>query len=86
MDSNRWDRIQSVFHGAADLPKSQQRAFLVSACANDESLIADIQALLDEDEKAQQQAFMFGPPPLGPGAPALDGQGLCYSSSCKESL
>ena len=28
--------------------------------------------LLDEDEKAQQQAFMFGPPPLGPGAPALD--------------
>src|SRR6478735_540980 len=28
--------------------------------------------LLDEDEKAQQQAFMFGPPPLGPGAPPLD--------------
>jgi AcrR family transcriptional regulator len=28
--------------------------------------------LLDEDEKVQQQAFMFGPPPLGPGAPALD--------------
>ncbi len=51
MDSNRWDRIQSVFHGAADLPKSQQRAFLVSACAGDESLIADIQALLDEDAK-----------------------------------
>ena len=51
MDSNRWDRIQSVFHGAADLPKSQQRAFLVTACADDESLIADIQALLDEDAK-----------------------------------
>ncbi len=51
MDSNRWDRIQFVFHGAADLPKSQQRAFLVSACADDESLIADIQALLDEDAK-----------------------------------
>lgn len=28
--------------------------------------------LLDEDEKVQQQAFMFGPPPLGPGAPALE--------------
>jgi AcrR family transcriptional regulator len=28
--------------------------------------------LLDEDEKALQQAFMFGPPPLGPGAPPLD--------------
>lgn len=28
--------------------------------------------LLDEDEKALQQAFMFGSPPLGPGAPALE--------------
>jgi AcrR family transcriptional regulator len=28
--------------------------------------------LLDEDEKTEQQAFMFGPPPLGPGAPPLD--------------
>lgn len=28
--------------------------------------------LLDEDEKAQQQAFLFGAPPLGPGAPPLD--------------
>ncbi|MGE2712690.1 TetR/AcrR family transcriptional regulator [Mycolicibacterium litorale] len=28
--------------------------------------------LLDEDEKAQQEAFMFGPPPLGPDAPPLD--------------
>jgi AcrR family transcriptional regulator len=28
--------------------------------------------LLDEDEKVEQQAFLFGPPPLGPGAPALD--------------
>ena len=28
--------------------------------------------LLDEDEKAEQQAMMFGPPPLGPGAPALE--------------
>src|SRR6201990_2853646 len=28
--------------------------------------------LLDEDEKIQQQAFLFGPPPLCPGAPALD--------------
>jgi AcrR family transcriptional regulator len=28
--------------------------------------------LLDEDERASQQAFMFGPPPLGPDAPALE--------------
>ncbi|WP_407688112.1 TetR/AcrR family transcriptional regulator [Mycobacterium sp. HUMS_1102779] len=28
--------------------------------------------LLDEDERATQQAFLFGPPPLGPGAPPPD--------------
>lgn len=28
--------------------------------------------LLDEDEVIEQQAFMFGPPPLGPGAPPLE--------------
>lgn len=28
--------------------------------------------LLDEDEQVEQNAMMFGPPPLGPGAPPLD--------------
>lgn len=28
--------------------------------------------LLDEDEKASQQAFLFGPAPLGPDAPPLE--------------
>ena len=28
--------------------------------------------LLDEDEKVEQQALMFGPPPLGPGASPLE--------------
>lgn len=28
--------------------------------------------LLDEDEQASQEAFLFGPPPLGPDAPPLD--------------
>jgi AcrR family transcriptional regulator len=28
--------------------------------------------LLDEDERANQHAFLFGPPPLGPDAPPLD--------------
>jgi len=28
--------------------------------------------LLDEDERASQEAFLFGPPPLGPDAPPLE--------------
>ena len=30
------------------------------------------QALLDDDERAFQEQVLFGPPPLGPGAPPLD--------------
>jgi AcrR family transcriptional regulator len=30
------------------------------------------EALLDEHMRAFQDAFMFGPPPLGPGAPAVE--------------
>jgi AcrR family transcriptional regulator len=41
--------------------------------------------LLDEDEKAAQEAFLFGPPPLGPEAPPLERllafgrQRLCFA-------
>ncbi|KJF20019.1 TetR/AcrR family transcriptional regulator [Rhodococcus sp. ACPA4] len=31
-----------------------------------------MQALLDHTERELQHAFMFGPPPLGPGAPPID--------------
>ncbi|MDV3127056.1 TetR/AcrR family transcriptional regulator [Mycobacterium sp. 21AC1] len=36
------------------------------------SRAALMMVLLDEDEHAHQEAFMFGPPPLGPGAPPLE--------------
>jgi serine/threonine protein kinase len=52
MDSNRWTQIQSLFHNAADLPKSEQRAFLESACGDDDILLADVLALLEEDARS----------------------------------
>jgi serine/threonine protein kinase len=52
MDSNRWTQIQSLFHDAADLPKSEQRTFLESACGSDDILLADVLALLDEDARS----------------------------------
>src|SRR5579864_5682862 len=51
MDSNRWTQIQSLFHDAADLPKSEQRSFLAIACGNDDILLADVLALLEEDAR-----------------------------------
>jgi serine/threonine protein kinase len=49
MDSARWNRVQAVFHGAADLPRSEHPAYLRVACEGDESLIAEVEALLNED-------------------------------------
>jgi eukaryotic-like serine/threonine-protein kinase len=51
MDSARLERIQSLFHDAADLPESEQHAFLKAACGDDEGLIAQVKALLAEDAR-----------------------------------
>ncbi len=51
MDSSRWQRIQSLFHAAADLPSGEQRDFLKAACGEDEGLVADVLGLLQEDAR-----------------------------------
>jgi len=51
MDSTRWERIQSLFHDVADLPESEQRALLKTACGDDDGLMADVLALLEEDAR-----------------------------------
>ena len=49
MDSTRWRRIQSLFHGAAGVPQAEQKEFLEAACGNDEELIGEVLAMLDQD-------------------------------------
>src|SRR6266851_1795878 len=51
MDSARWDRIQSLFHDAADVPQGAQRVFLEAACRGDEDLIVEVLAMLDQDAR-----------------------------------
>ncbi len=51
MDSARWDRIQTLFHEAVELPESQRQAFLQNACADDDALIAEVLAMLREDQR-----------------------------------
>jgi serine/threonine protein kinase/tetratricopeptide (TPR) repeat protein len=51
LDRDRWGRIQTLFHEAAILPQAEQRAFLESACGEDEGLVADVLALLHEDAR-----------------------------------
>lgn len=49
MDSARWQRIQEVFHDAAGLPRPEQPSFLRKACGNDHEMIAEVNAMLDQD-------------------------------------
>jgi eukaryotic-like serine/threonine-protein kinase len=51
MNSTRWQRIQTLFHDTADLPPQEQRVFLKTACGDDEELIADVLAMLEEDAR-----------------------------------
>jgi serine/threonine-protein kinase len=52
MDSKRWEIIQTLFHGAADLPESERPAFLKTACGDDERLMAEVLALLEQDARS----------------------------------
>ena len=49
MDSTRWERMQSLFHEAADRPLDARTEFLKQACAGDDLLFADVSAMLDRD-------------------------------------
>jgi serine/threonine-protein kinase len=56
MDRERWDRIQVLFHEAAELPAAHQREFLEARCAGDPALVAEVLALLEED--ANSESFL----------------------------
>jgi serine/threonine-protein kinase len=49
MDSARWERMQALFHEAAELSETRRREFLAGACEGDTALASDVLALLEED-------------------------------------
>ena len=79
MDAQRWERIQDLFHRAADLPAAEQQSLLAAECAADPEMVAEVTALLREDASgsplldaglAQLADRMLGDPP----SPALPRQ------------
>jgi serine/threonine-protein kinase len=51
MPPERWEKIQELFHGAADLSEDDRRAFLESSCESDSELISEVLAMLEADSK-----------------------------------
>jgi eukaryotic-like serine/threonine-protein kinase len=51
MDGPRWQKVQSLFHEAVDLPQAEQRVFLETQCGNDVALVHEVLILLQEDSR-----------------------------------
>src|SRR5215813_12880280 len=51
MDSNRWKKMQTLFHKAADLQPAEQRSFLERQSPEDPSLISEVLKMLEEDSR-----------------------------------
>jgi serine/threonine protein kinase/tetratricopeptide (TPR) repeat protein len=60
MNSAPLDRLKEIFHSARQLPPGERDPFLNSACAGDERLRREIEALLESDRAADD--FIADPP------------------------
>ena len=49
MDSQRWQKIQTLFAAALALPEEQRDAYLERECGDDNVLKAEVLKLLDAD-------------------------------------
>ena len=51
MNRERWERVQSLFHGALEIPASERLTFLQRATAGDSELEFQVIAMLDADAR-----------------------------------
>ena len=51
-----WQRIQTIFHHAADLPPASRGAFIDAEAAGDADLANDVKRLLDADAEAARSS------------------------------
>lgn len=51
IDTARWERIQALFHEAADLPAAGQRPLLEAKCGADPELLHAVLGMLEEDRR-----------------------------------
>src|SRR5215470_11539072 len=76
MADGRTDRVEALFHQAADLPPGEQRALLDAACPDDPGLRAAVEKLLARDARlggGGAAAFLASPlvrPATAPTLPA----------------
>src|SRR5262252_7917355 len=50
MNDDRWQRIEEVFHQAAELSAPERAPFLAAVCAGDDRLQREVESLLEHDK------------------------------------
>lgn len=59
MNSERWQRIDQLFHSALEREPGARAAFLTQACMGDEALRREVESLLGSHE--QSDSFIEAP-------------------------
>ena len=70
MAPERWQRLKTLFTGAAEREPGERQAFLAAACIDDPELLAEVESLLDSDgeplELTGSPESTIGPDRIGP--------------------
>lgn len=54
MQPERWQRVENLFHAAAELPRARRAAFLEESCGTDEELRREVESLLAQEQGAER--------------------------------
>ena len=73
MNKDQWQQIEKIFYAAMELPRDERKAFLNQACAGDEELLREVQALLmaNQDAESFLDSPVNMPPHSGTFSPTL---------------
>ena len=65
--SKNWQKIEELFHRAADLSPADRGPFLAAECGDDEAVRSEVEALLSADDSGKELPRPFFPAALMPG-------------------
>ena len=78
MDTDRWSRLEQLYHEAIALDEADRDAFLTRVCGDDRALKADLESLLTEDVAPEpfldEPAFAVGARLVADEVPQLSGR------------
>jgi hypothetical protein len=59
VESDRWEKIERLYHSALALPQTHRASFLQQACGGDESLVREVDSLLAQSDR--EDSFLDAP-------------------------